>query len=179
MEGRLNPTLFDKLVAGLELSGLRESENAPLSPDAELSYQSFRYYAFANLDKFSESALRANVRRELAWLLNTTNLESTIDLSPYPRVKTSVLNYGVSDLAGQAQSRLAIHSRAHHIQEAIMAFEPRLDPKQLSVESSLKPERENAVTYVITGDITSAVESMHVQYLTDVEADTGAANVRE
>jgi type VI secretion system protein ImpF len=159
MEGRLNPTLLDKLVADLPQSGLRVN--------------------FANLDKFTEEALLANVRRELAWLLNTTNLDSALKLAGHAQVRTSVLNYGVADLAGKAQSHMAVVARASKIREAVVAFEPRLDPNRLSVEISSKSERENAITYAITGDITSAVQAIHVRYLTDIEIDTGAANVRE
>jgi type VI secretion system protein ImpF len=177
MGSRLNPTLLDKLVVDLSLSGLREDEG--VAPSAETGRQSLRYYSFANLDKFTEEALQANVRRELAWLLNTTNLDSAVKLTRYPQVRTSVLNYGVADLAGKAQSRTAVMARASKIREAVIAFEPRLDPDRLSVEVSSKSERENAVTYTITGDIAAAVQSIRVQYLTDIEVDTGAANVRE
>jgi type VI secretion system protein ImpF len=177
MAGRLNPTLLDKLVADLPLSGLREDEGA--ASGKETGRGDLRYYSFANLDKFTEEALQTNIRRELAWLLNTTNLESAVKLASYPQVKTSVLNYGVADLSGKAQSRSAVVARASKIREAVAAFEPRLDPSRLAVEISAKSERENAVTYTITGDITSAVQSIRVQYLTDIEVDTGAANVRE
>ena len=177
MAGRLNPTLLDKLLADSSLAGLREDDGKPQS--LETGRQSLRYYNFANIDKFTEKALLANVRRELAWLLNTTNLDSAVKLARYPQVKTSVLNYGVADLTGKAQSRTAVLARASKIREAVTAFEPRLDPDRLSVEINSKSERENAVTYLIAGDVTSAVRSISVQYMTDIEVDTGAANVRE
>jgi type VI secretion system protein ImpF len=161
MSRRLNPTLLDKLMAG-----------APGGAFAEAS-------VFADLDSFTETALQANVRRELAWLLNTTNLESALDLARCPEVRTSVLNYGVADLAGKAQSRVAVAARASRIREAVQAFEPRLSTARLAVEVSAMSERENAITFTITDDITSAVQAMHVQYVTDIEVDTGAVEVRE
>ncbi len=39
--------------------------------------------------------------------------------------------------------------------------------------------RENALTYVISGDVTAAVQALPVRYATDVEVDTGAAIVRD
>src|ERR1700692_4949937 len=105
---RLNPTLFDKLVAHLELAGLREQEADSTGMQAQPVQRGLLYYEIANIERFTEAGLRANVRRELAWLMNTTNLESGIDLSPYPQVQKSVLNYGVPDLTGKAQSRAAI-----------------------------------------------------------------------
>ena len=131
------------------------------------------------IERFNESALRATVRRELAWLLNTTNLAAAIDLDPYPQVRTSVLNYGVPDLAGKSVSRRLILQRAREIRAAIRAFEPRFDEDSLNVEISDTVERENAVTFVIHGDIRSAVRAIPVKIRTDVESDTAAVTVRE
>jgi len=176
---RLNPTLFDKLVVHVEMGGLHEplgeSETAQLRPVQRGSL----YYEIANVERFTEAGLRANVRRELAWLMNTTNLESGCDLTPYPHVRTSVLNYGVPDLTGKAQSRSAIQARATRIRQSIIAFEPRLDAASLVVDVRSAEERENAITFVISGDITAAVTALKTRYVADIEFDTGIVDVRE
>jgi len=84
---RLNPTLFDKLVADLEIEGLRESDNARRT--ADLGGSVMRFYTVPRIERFNEAALRTTVRRELSWLLNTTNLGAVEDLTPYPEVRTS------------------------------------------------------------------------------------------
>jgi type VI secretion system protein ImpF len=174
---RLNPSLFDKLVADLDLDGLRETEEPVAGPDAGRS--SMRFYTVPRIERFNESALRTTVKRELNWLLNTTNLEAVEDLEPYPHVQTSVLNYGVPDLAGKISHPRAILNRAREIRDAIRAFEPRLDPKRLEVEPVTSVERENAVTFIIRGDITAAVQALPVEYKTDVEIDTAAVILRD
>ena len=58
-----------------------------------------RFYTVPRIERFNEAALRDRAR-ELSWLLNTTNLSAVEDLTPI-RVRTSVLNYGVPDLAGK------------------------------------------------------------------------------
>ncbi len=173
--GRLNPTLFDKLVAGNDIGGMRGVE----LDKVEATRESLGAMAIAQIDRFNESALRATVRRELGWLLNTTYLGAAIDLDPYPEVKTSVLNYGVPDLAGKSLSRRNILNRAREIRSALLAFEPRFDPDSLSIEVSDKVERENAITFVIHGDVRSAVRSIPVKFRTDVESDTADVTVRE
>ncbi|HEY5289705.1 MAG TPA: type VI secretion system baseplate subunit TssE [Caulobacteraceae bacterium] len=174
---RINPTLFDKLAADLEIEGLRETDSAKSAIEASRS--TMRFYTVPHIERFNERALRATVMRELNWILNTTSLESVDDLDPYPEVKTSVLNYGVRDLAGKTLTRSVIQSRAKQIRDAIRAFEPRMDPAQLEVEAIPAPERENAVTYVIRSDVTSAVQAMPVEFKTDVELDTAAVTLRE
>jgi type VI secretion system protein ImpF len=173
---KLNPTLFDKLICQSRVPGLTDEVDVET---AEITRSSMRFYTVPNLERFNESALRATIRREVAWLLNTTNLGAVVDLEPYPQVKTSVLNYGVPDLTGRSASHWAIEERALDIRRAIIAFEPRLDADHLSVEARTVVERDNALTYVIMGNIHSALSAMPVQLLTDVEADTGAVTLRD
>ncbi len=171
---RINPTIFDKLVADAELPGLHDD-----NPATEITRETMQRYSVARLERFNEEALRATVRREIAWLLNTINLGAAIDLEPYPQVQTSVLNYGVPDLAGKTVTHRAIMHRAREIRNAILNFEPRLDEASLVVEASDNIERQNSITFVIRGDVTSAVSAMPIQIKTDIEADTAAAVVRE
>jgi type VI secretion system protein ImpF len=174
---KINPTLFDKLVADLEIEGLREADTARAGVEASRS--TMRFYVVPRIERFNERALRATVMRELNWILNTTNLESANDLEPYPQVRTSVLNYGVRDLAGKTLTRSVVQARAKQIREAIRAFEPRMDSGRLEVDSVSTPERVNAITYVIRSDVTSAVQAMPVEFKTDVELDTAAVTLRE
>jgi type VI secretion system protein ImpF len=172
---RLTPTLFDKLVADLEISGLRDTS----AETPEVSREKFRYYSVPRLERFNESALRATIRRELAWLLNTTNLESLVDLEPYPEVRSSVLNFGLSDLAGKALTRRSVLQRAREIRRAVRIFEPRIEEKSLSVDADESDPRPNHVTFVIQGDITGAASSMPVKFRTDVDLETAAVDVQE
>lgn len=172
---RLNPTLFDKLVADSNISGLRGEDIEKI----EASREAMRYYSVPRLERFNEASLRATVRRELAWLLNTTHLASVIDLVDFPEVQTSVLNYGVPDMAGKSLSRRMVMQRAREIRAAIRAFEPRIAEKSLVVDATEQREKPNAITFLIQGDINSALKAMPVKFRTDIEADTAAATVRE
>jgi type VI secretion system protein ImpF len=172
---RLTPTLFDKLVADVDISGLRDiSAETP-----EVARENFRFYSVPKLDRFNESALRATVRRELAWLLNTTNLESLVDLEAYPEVQTSVLNYGLSDLAGKALNRRTVLQRAREIRKAVRVFEPRMQASNLTVEPSEDPDKPHSIMFVIQGDITAAAHAMPVKFRTEVDAETASVDVRE
>jgi len=174
---RINPTIFDKLIASSEMAGLHQDQAKVDSGVSSL--ETLRFYSVPKLERFNEQALKATVRRDLAWLLNTTNFGALVDLEPYPHVQTSVLNYGVPDLAGKAISHRVIVQRARDIRAAIRAFEPRIDEKTLVVEPGHLGERENSVTYVIEGDVTAAVNALPIKLRTDIEADSAAVVVRE
>jgi type VI secretion system protein ImpF len=175
---RLNPTLFDKLAADLRVEGApEEAESDALRPENVRS--GLRFYTIPKIERFNEAALRNTVRRELNWLLNTTQFGAAVDLAPYPQVKSSVLNYGVPDMAGKISTPRAVAGRAAELREAITTFEPRLEAALLGVTPHPTPDRDDAITYVIRGDITSAVQAMPVEFVTDIEVDTGVATLRE
>lgn len=172
---RLTPTLFDKLVADLDISGMRsKSGDMPT-----VAREKFQYYSVPRLERFNETALRATLMRDLAWLFNTTNIESLVDLEPYPHVADSVLNFGLSDLAGRTLNRRAVLARAREIRRAIRRFEPRLSREGLTVDPVDDDGSPHSLTYIIQGDITAAAHVMPVKFRTEVEAETATVNIRE
>jgi type VI secretion system protein ImpF len=70
--------------------------------------------------------LREYVCRDIASLLNAISLETQDDLSPYPHVQRSVLNYGMPSLAGRSATSIDTFQTASAIEEIIRRFEPRL-----------------------------------------------------
>lgn len=177
---RLTPTLFDKLVADLEISGLTDqSGDGEKTALPAVARENFRYYSVPNLTRFNERALKDTVKRELAWLLNTTQFAATTDLTPYPEVVQSVLNYGVPDLAGRALNRRVILQRAREIRRAIQQFEPRIDSASLRVEPGTDDEHSHQVTYVIEGDITSASRAFPAKFRTKIDAEIAAVEVHD
>ena len=177
-EAKLNPSLFEKLTVNDRVTGIVEEGRTEvqggsgqtllrLNPGPQL------------LERYNETAMRASVRRELGWLLNTVYLEASVDMEPYPHVRTSVLNYGMPDLTGRASTVAVVRVRANQIAEQIRIFEPRLDASNLDVRAEPGVGLDNAVAYFIRGDISSAVRAMPVQFFANVEVETGEAVVRE
>jgi type VI secretion system protein ImpF len=168
---KLNPSLFDKLTLDTRVVDILDAgvgvSDAPGSSSA------------SEIARYNENAMRNSVRRELNWLLNTINLAAVEDLEPYPQVRTSVLNYGLPDLTGRISTKGAIQSRAAEIAETIRVFEPRLDAENLEVVSAGDVGVDNAVSYVIRGDVRSAVRMMPVKFYAAIEVETGEATVRE
>jgi len=95
--------------------------------------------------------LRHIVRRDLAWLLNTTNLAASEDLDRYPNVAKSVLNFGIPDTAGRRIAELRDHSIEQVLKKSILAFEPRIMPNTLKVSYSEHTDRDH--TAVIAFDV--------------------------
>ena len=71
---------------------------------------------------FAVTRLREAVLRDLAWLLNTTNLAAGQDLGAYPQVASSVLNYGIPDLSGMTVSGTDVAVLERALRQAIIGL---------------------------------------------------------
>jgi type VI secretion system protein ImpF len=169
---KLNPSLFDKLTLDNRVVDMLDQGDGDAPSVTEAASP-------MDIARYNETATRNSVRRELNWLLNTINLAAVQDLDSYPQVKTSVLNYGLPDLTGRISTKGAIQARASEIAQTIRVFEPRLDGDHLEVVASSEVGVDNAVSYVIRGDIRSAVRKMPVKFYAAIEVETGEAIVRE
>jgi type VI secretion system protein ImpF len=172
---RIDPTLFDKLVADSPLEPAREGDGGR----ASVAMGGVRYHSVPRIERFNEAGLRSTLLRELGWLLNTTNLAAVQDLSSAPEVATSTLNYGLGDLSGTLLTRSNVQARARDMREAIVRFEPRVERGSLEVTPTLEGTNTNSVSFLIRGDVTAAVRALPVEIRTDVEVQTGAASFRE
>jgi type VI secretion system protein ImpF len=74
------------------------------------------------------------VQRDLTWLLNTNNFETQFESDRYPNIQSSVLNYGIREVAGEMSTRDRAESIRKMIHDTIRRFEPRIRPGALSVE---------------------------------------------
>ena len=123
--------------------------------------------------------LREAVMRDLSWLCNCGNLETTEDLEPYPEVARSVLNFGVRDLSGQTTAGIDEQRIARQLRQAILDFEPRILRKALNVRVEAAADRMsgNALTFYIEGELWAQPVPMHLFLRTDVDLETGSVNV--
>lgn len=128
-------------------------------------------------------ALRALVLRDLEALLNAENLEGFAAeeggsrialLDGLPRVRASVLNYGIPALAGKVHTRADCEALARGIARAIECFEPRL--RAVSVTPEGLPEDPgapagNPVSFLLTGELWGypVAEPLRLRTVLDLE----------
>jgi len=127
----------------------------------------------------SSKKLRSLVIRDLTWLLNTIKLGVVQDLSATPNVEKSVLNYGVSDLSGIAVSRDNVRPIELDVKRAIIDFEPRIDPRMLSVRVFFDTEEmgRNAMVIEIEGELWGNPIPTNLFLKTSIDLETGSVNV--
>lgn len=127
----------------------------------------------------SMSRLRKLVRRDLAWLLNTGHMESMQDLSDYPEVQRSVINFGLPDLAGSAVADLTEGQIERVVKNAILTFEPRILPDTVRVRSQVSSDQmnRNAIVFEIVGQLWAQPMPAEMFLRTELDLETGDVEV--
>jgi type VI secretion system protein ImpF len=124
--------------------------------------------------------LREGVLRDLAWLLNSTNLLSVIDAGKLPHLANSVLNYGIPDLSGNSVSNLNISQLERGIRQAIWDFEPRLIRSTVTVKALAGPSTVlNKLTFEIEADLWAQPYPERLYLKTELDLERGAVVLAE
>jgi type VI secretion system protein ImpF len=126
--------------------------------------------------------LRDGVLRDLAWLLNTTNLLSlsSVDMDHVPHLANSVLNYGVPDISGIAVSSLNVGKLERGIRQAIWDFEPRLIRSTVTVKALAGGRVDhNKLLFEIEADLWAHPYPERLYLKTELDLERGAVLLTE
>lgn len=156
---RLQPSLLDRLT-----------------DDAPESKEESRDKRMLNL-----AQLRASVLRDLSWLLNTVHLQATQDLSAWPEVANSTVNYGIPDLAGSNPRSKNTILLERAVRQAVLNFEPRILADSLRVSVRMEPEQidRNAMLFIIEGKLWAQPLPLSLYLETELDLETGTVTVAE
>ena len=126
----------------------------------------------------TERDLRREVSRDLETLLNCVAMESTIDLSDFPAVRRSVLNYGFPDIAHRTIDELAASDLDVEIERILRLFEPRLLTASLRVTRDKSvDEDELKIRYIVQSDLQCEPLNLPLEFVADVELTTGKIQI--
>lgn len=136
----------------------------------------FRAPSTAGSPGGAEVMMRTEITDDLSNLLGTVQLGAAIDLTDFPYVRKSVLNYGMPDLMRLTLSDLSSSQVQRDLRETIELYEPRLDPKRLVIQA-----REDAADgrQHVSFDIRSEMraEPVDVSVSFSARIDPGAGKV--
>lgn len=156
---RLQPSLLDRLI---DHAPTRSKEG----PDSQ---------------SFTAAQFRQAVLRDLAALLNTSNLATIDDLSAYPLAAKSTLNYGIPGFAGLLQNTARANALERELADAIKVFEPRIRPETLRVRSGGNRDDDStpALVFTIEGELWGQPVPQQLFLQTTIEVETRLAVVTE
>ncbi|MEN4917266.1 type VI secretion system baseplate subunit TssE [Achromobacter spanius] len=126
--------------------------------------------------------LRAAVLRDLRWLLNTVNLQTSQDLSSHPRVVASTVNFGVRAMAGKRMSEIDWIDFEESIRNAISAFEPRILDSSIEVRCVTDTgslEHHNVLSLEIRGMLWCVPHPLEFLFRTDIDLESGHMDLHD
>ena len=153
---RLQPSLLDRLTDN-EPGNLRESRESRV---------------------IDVVRLREIIQRDLSWLLNTNNIETTFDPEIYPHVANSVLNFGLREVSGTFSTSERAEMIRRSIEQAIATHEPRII--EGSVDVMLTPgdsESDMTVALNIRADMWAQPLPLELYLRSQVDVTTGEVSV--
>lgn len=155
---RLQPSLLDRLT--------------DLEPDVRHEPRERRV--------LSQRALRDSVQRDIGWLLNASGLDVVQEVAGYPHVATSVLNYGLPDLAGRHVAGLTKATLERRIRDALWAFEPRLvrdTVRVTALEDTQGTYHEHVLRFEIEADMWSQPYPERLYLRTELDLEAGEVRI--
>lgn len=125
--------------------------------------------------------LRECVLRDLAWLMNTENTETTTDFETAPLARESVVNFGIPTLAGLTASGLDLNRLERQVRDAILTFEPRILADSLAVRAIHSHELMSRKTlmFEIEGELWAQPVPLRMFLRTELDLETGNVVVTE
>jgi type VI secretion system protein ImpF len=156
---RLQPSLLDRLTDENPQSGVESRDQRMIS----------------------WQRLREVVRRDLASLLNCVHMEATQDLSAWPLVARSTLNYGLPETTGIPVANIDAEGMQKRVRQAILDFEPRLVRSKLTVtvEKDTELMSRNSLVFIIEGEMWARPVPQSISVRTEFDLETGSVRVEE
>ncbi len=114
----------------------------------------------------------------LSILFNASGNEALEQQKVYPYAASSVLNFGVVNLAGTTVSGIDTLKLSRRIRNAILRFEPRIDAGSLQVSFARKEDDTGALlNFIIEGDVSYQSESFAFSLNSRWNTDNGEVQV--
>lgn len=159
LKERLQPSLLDRLT-DLKPSETKES---------------------GSQQSMSQTQFKEAVIRDLGWLLNSVALDVCVDLSKYPEVRRSVLNYGLPDMSGHTSSNVDVMTIESSIRTAVQQFEPRIIRNSLKVKIHSNPDEmsHNSLVFEIAGAVFGQPSPFHVVLKSELNLECGEFQLKE
>lgn len=127
----------------------------------------------------SMRSLREGVLRDLAWLLNTTNLLSVTSGPRLPHVASSVLNYGMPDMSGASLAGMNTGDLERAIRQAIWDFEPRLIRSSVQVKAMPTSSSITRINFEIEADMWAQPYPERLYIKTELDLDQAHISLSE
>lgn len=126
-----------------------------------------------------EKVLRAELAADLDALVNTVNLQAAFDISDFPEVQKSILNYGMPDLSALTIDSSEANLVGRELEQALKNFECRLLENSIAVAGEVQHDDVGSrLAFKIKADMHATPSDVAIEFLADFEAFSGQGKLR-
>ena len=131
----------------------------------------------ANTWEASVTAFKANLLRDVEWLLNSGETGDPA-VAPYTELERSIFNYGLPDFASMAADASMTHARLQRsIEREIELFEPRLKNVRVTLSGDGK-SGFRAMRFVIEASLRLDPDPERVEFDVELEMADGRYSLK-
>jgi len=122
---------------------------------------------------------RGCLKRDLDWLLNASQFSPQEQLTDFPEIACSVLNYGMPDFTGKTVSGFDPNKIERLLKQVIINFEPRIIERTLAVRviADRTLHDHNALAFEIEGELLTEPQPLHLHLRTEFQLEDGNVSV--
>jgi type VI secretion system protein ImpF len=126
----------------------------------------------------TESLLKRDLGTDLGALVDTIDLASSIDLTDFPYVAKSVLNYGLPDISGVTAIAEETAVVGTNLKAALLRHEPRLKADTISIQRTDDEEDANQrVRFKVHAEMLCKPLDVPVEFVAEVDVGSGKVHV--
>lgn len=119
---------------------------------------------------------RQAVMRDLSWLLNTHANAEQSGLNEFEEIPSSVLNFGLQNVAGLTASSLKVEGMRYQLMEVLRCFEPRIIPSTITIKMAMDANSMahfRSIYFEIHGDLWTQPVPERLFIKTELDLETG------
>lgn len=121
--------------------------------------------------------MRRTLSDDLTNLVNTIDLGSVEDIDDLPRVRRSILNFGLPDITHLTSEDTRVDEIATNLRDALLAHEPRLDRDSIQVSRGRADDLEQRIRFTVDAEMLSRPVNVPVEFVAEVDIHSGKVQV--
>ncbi len=125
-----------------------------------------------------EAELMKSISENIGHIVNTIDLQSSLDLSPYPFVRKSILNFGLYDFHGLGSEGNKAALVEQNVAAAVMFYEPRIVKDTVHMErNELSDDISQRLEMILTGDVKSDPVDLEIELKAEMDLSSGKIHI--
>ena len=125
-----------------------------------------------------QAVLKQHLETDLAHLMNTIHLEAVQPLAEHPRVRRSVVNFGLPDMTSITAGDVQSQRLQRRLRDCLIDHEPRLIPETVEVRlRNLQQDARQRVAFDFSAEMSARPVDIPLTFVAEIDVGAGRADM--